>query len=669
MIAQLDFSFAILLVPTAVMLGTINCYLALYPHSDHALRRALVSTGIFIFLFIAASTEILGALNLINRYAVTGSWIVLNALLAGYWWKLKGIKNVTMRSIGQEWLPRGRAFARELGPLTGLMLLALLLITFLIAILAPPNNQDSMSYHLSRLGYWVQQGNVAHYASHIERAISFSPFSEYVHLHTLLLSGSDHFFQLLQWCCLLGIMAVLSMIIRLFSVSKPALRLGLCFAATLPIVVLESMTAQNDLVVAFFITATAFFAFDFLLNNRVSSLYLIPACCALGMMTKGTFLFYVLPFGLFLVVSMLRKPALRRYMAGFIFASLILTLAFNAPFWYRTYEVFGSPVGTISNGNQNHLKGPADYISSLSKHLFLHLGFVSPRNRYNDFLQTQLGSLHSAMGIPVDAIGMGMPFKMNKLNFNEDFAHNFLGIWLILFGIPLVCFARMPKAARWYAALTLLSILIFCFFISYQTYGSRLHIAFFLLAAPIVGLVYDAVLPSSMTRILTVLLWFAALPFALLSASHPLLSTKWFFEQIFPPINSALHLNIRIDGSNTNLKQESVLFVTPGQAFWGDHWPETEAFLARVNALNPQKIGFDFTEASFDYAYQALLRRPGREFAHVLVRNPSRMLEKPTFQPDVIISEIDEGGRLGYHGKTYRLDWQGHGKWLYVPAE
>lgn len=669
MIAQQDFSFAILLVPTAMMLGTIHCYLALYPHSDHALRRALVSAGIFLFVFIAASTEILGAFNLINRYAVTACWIVLNALLAGYWLKIKGIRGVTIRSVVQEWLGRGRNFYTELGPLTSLMLLILFLITLVVAIIAPPNNQDSMSYHLSRLGYWVQQGNVAHYASHIERSIAFSPFSEYVHLHALLLSGSDRFFQLLQWSCLVGIAAVLSMIVRLFSASATALRLGICFAVTLPIVVLESMTTQNDLVVAFFVIATAFFVFDFLRNNRVSSLYFIPPCCALGMMTKGTFLFYVLPFGVFLVVSMLLKPALRRYTIRFIAASLLLTLAFNVPFWYRTYEVFGSPVGTISDGNQNHLKGIADYISSVSKHLFLHLGFVSPGNRYNDFLQTQLVNLHSAMGIQLDQIGMGMPFKMNKLNFNEDFAHNFLGIWLILLCIPLVFFVRMQKAAKWYSALALLSMLIFCFFISYQTYGSRLHITFFLLAAPVVGLVYDAVLPTFATRILTAMLWLAALPFALLSASHPLLSTKWFFENVFPPINSALHLNIHIDATNTNLKQESVLFVTPGQAFWGDHWPETEAFLARVNALNPHKIGFNFTEASFDYAYQALLRKPGREFAHVLVRNPSRMLENPRFQPDVIISEKDEGGTFGYHGKTYRLDAHTNAKWLYVPID
>lgn len=668
----------ILLIPTAMVLATANCYVAFYRNADQPFRRSLISAAILVFLFIGTSTEVLGLFNLINRIAITGSWAVFNAVLIAVWFKLKGVHNLTFGSIAAHWQAETRNFCRELGTLTVAMLAILASITLIVAIAAIPNNQDSLSYHLSRLGYWIQQGNVAHYASHIERSISFSPFSEYVHLHTVLLAGSERYFQLLQWGCLAGVLALVSMIIRLFSQSPAALRIGLCFAATLPIVVLESMTTQNDVVAAFFILATAFFVFDYTQNTRLTSLYLIPLCCASGMMTKGTFLFYVLPFGIYLFISMLReatgelatrRPALWKHMAGFILASLIMTLALNAPYWYRTYEIFGSPVGTISSGNQNTFTGPADYVSSVSKHLFLHLGFVSPGNRYNDFLLTQLKNLHTAMGVPLDIPRLGMPFKMNKLNFNEDFAHNFFGIWLILLSIPLLAFVRLPKAAKWYGTLTFLSFLTFCYFISYQTYGSRLHIPFFLLAAPVVGLTYGSVLTKWPAKLLPVLLWLAALPFALLSSAHPLLSTKWFFEKIFPPINSALHLNIRTDAANLNLKQESVLYASPGRLFWGDHWPAMETLLQQVNALNPQKIGFVFTEASFDYAYQFLLRKPGREFAHVLVSNPSRVLEDPAFQPDVIIAEKNEGPAFEYHKKTYQLTLESDGKWLYVPSK
>jgi hypothetical protein len=226
---------------------------------------------------------------------------------------------------------------------------------------------------------------------------------------------------------------------------------------------------------------------------------------------------------------------------------------------------------------------------------------------------------------------------------------------------------RLPSRAKWYAGLALLSFLTFCFFIAYQTYGSRLHIAFFMLYAPAIGLVYGSVLSGFFSKILVLFLWLASLPFALLSATHPLLSTKWFFGNVFPPINSAFHLNINIEGIQ-NLKQESVLFSSPGKIIWGDQWPETEALIREINARNPQKIGLDLKEYSYDYGYQHLLRTEGRIFEHIALRNPSKIFEKPDFVPDVIIAEHYEGEQFSYHKRVYVAKSSGAGKWLYVPV-
>jgi hypothetical protein len=62
------------------------------------------------------------------------------------------------------------------------------------------------------------------------------------------------------------------------------------------------------------------------------------------------------------------------------------------------------------------------------------------------------------------------------------------------------------------------------------------------------------------------------------------------------------------------------------------------------------------------------LREPGRIFEHVLVENPSKKLEKPTFRPDVIVSELDEGKEFVYHGQRYKLHWSDNSKWIYIPS-
>jgi hypothetical protein len=52
----------------------------------------------------------------------------------------------------------------------------------------------------------------------------------------------------------------------------------------------------------------------------------------------------------------------------------------------------------------------------------------------------------------------------------------------------------------------------------------------------------------------------------------------------------------------------------------------------------------------------------------VLVENPSKKLEKPTFRPDVIVSELDEGKEFVYHDQRYKLHWSDDSKWIYIPS-
>jgi hypothetical protein len=654
----------IILIPIAIMLATVNCYLAFFKESVQAVRRSVLSATVGIFLFIAATTELLGLIDAINRLSVIVIWSLLDVILLIWYLRLIRKTPVHFSELFNTVYNRGKLYARQLGPLSQVVILTLLGITLVVALVATPNNNDSLCYHLSRIGYWVQNGNVQHYASHIERSISFAPLSEYVHLHTFLLSDSNRYFQLLQWLSLIGIMGFVSMLVELMSGSKYALRVALCFVCTIPIVVLESMTTQNDLVVTFFIVATVFYVMDFLRYNNTLTIVLMIMTVALGMMTKGTFVFYTLPFALYMAQYLVRRKEWK-LLLGILVGVVILTTAINMPFWLRTYEIFGTPVGNISAGNRNQITGYKVFISSIAKHVFLHLGFVSPGNVYNDFLLGKLAGLHNLLDVHLDSTATGMNFKMNKLNFNEDFAHNFLAMWLILIGLILVPFTRLSLLVKSYWALALFSFLVFCYFISYQTYGSRLHIPFFILMAPGLG-VLASLASAAIQRILIAVLWLNALPFGLLSVTHPLLSTSWFFEKVFPVINEPLKLNIQTE-KLSNLKQKSILESSAEETLWGDSWVEVENLVTYVDSVGAKNIGFYFEEYSYDYAYQYVLKKNDRNFEHILVRNPSRVLEKTGFVPDCIISELDRGEQLEYNSRQYIKTWRGVDRCVYLP--
>lgn len=655
----------ILLVLISFLLTYISLYLGLFKGTEQAVRRTAIASFIFLSLFIAVSTEILGAFNLITAYAIKTVWLALSAGLYFRLYRNGYGKPHLWSHVAQESLHNARIFIKKLGLTTQIALSCILLITCLIAIVATPNNLDSLSYHLSRVGYWVQNKNVAHYASHIERALSFSPFSEYVHLHTYLLAGSERYFQLLQWLSLIGILLSVSILVEKFSASAKALRITILFAASIPIVVLESMTTQNDLVVTFFILVTVIGIFDYTKNRMVFPPVILVTAIALGIMTKGYYLFYVFPYGAYFLFYLVKNVAWQQ-IGRLAMAVVLLTLLLNAPFWLRNYQIFQTPLGSITSGNQVGIHTPAGISSSVLKHVFLHLGFVSPGDQYNAFMLEKLERVHNLIGISLHEPELGMPFKMNRLNFNEDFAHNFLAMWLILAALILFFIKKSTPLQKRYLALTILSFVTFCSFISYQWFGSRIHIPFFILMAPCIGFIYGS-FNGFIQTILLLLLWINALPYALLSATRPLLSTRWFFETVFPIVNKPIGMNIDVN-KQENLLQQSVLFNSPRGIIWGIQEDEIRFLTQKIDSIKADRIGFIFHESSYDYGYQYSLRRPGRTFRHVSVLNPSTTLEDKTYHPDCILTECDNGDRFTYNGIIYSKKWSVRFRCIYQPT-
>ena len=74
-------------------------------------------------------------------------------------------------------------------------------MTLIVGATSPPNNWDSMSYHLSRIQYWIQGSGIHFFDTNNFRQNLFSPLSEFIILHTQILSDTDLFANLVQWVC------------------------------------------------------------------------------------------------------------------------------------------------------------------------------------------------------------------------------------------------------------------------------------------------------------------------------------------------------------------------------------------------------------------------------------------------------------------------------------
>lgn len=299
---------------------------------------------------------------LLAAYLVAWTWLVAVALALSpaRWvtraWLLGGIGAGLLCALAV-WLACGRPPAPRFGPaLTRawdalrnpavlVLAVAVALGTTYIGALAfftPDNDWDALAYHLARASLWKQQHGLGYIDNADDWRLNLNPpNAEIGQLATMLLSGSDRYTalpQLLAYAAL--VLCVAGLARRLGLGTRDAMFAALAFA-TLPVAALQASGALNDLVVASFLTAAAFFA----LGTGLASLLLVAMAVALAVGTKLTAL-VALPT-LALVAAVGQRP--RRWPALAI-AGVVGLAAGSA--WYM-----------VNSAETGHLDGGAAEVS------------------------------------------------------------------------------------------------------------------------------------------------------------------------------------------------------------------------------------------------------------------------------------------------------------------
>jgi len=163
----------------------------------------------------------------------------------------------------------------------------LLLVQLDLAWRVPPNNYDSMTYHLTRILFWLQDDSIRQFANATERQATFPVNAELIQGWTMMLSGGERFVQLVQWTAQLGLVAFVFAAAKDFGYRRIHAGVAACAMLAMPIVVAQATSAQNDMVVGFFAAGAALFLLRGLRGDN--SAY-VPAAIAAGLAvgTKST---------------------------------------------------------------------------------------------------------------------------------------------------------------------------------------------------------------------------------------------------------------------------------------------------------------------------------------------------------------------------------------------
>jgi hypothetical protein len=356
--------------------------------------------------------------------------------------------------------------------------------TLLVALVCPPNNWDSQTYHLPRIEHWIQNRSFDFYLTRIDRQLIYPDLAEALILPLRLLSGGDRWDNLLQWLAGAGSVFLVGRIALALGASRRGIAFARLMTATLPIGILESSTTQNDLVVTVFLLAMAerLLAWRESLRARDAAFFAIAA--GLALTTKGTAYLIGLPLGLWFLAANLRAGP--RALPMLIACGFLLLLP-NLPGYQRNFAYSGSPLGTGGEATNNTAYGLGELLVNGVRNIVVNI--ATQNSDYDKWLTCFVHQRLAALGLDADAPEITFPgttFSVTTYQNNEDIAAN--PVQLILGAAAVIAVLLSGASAfprRRYALCIMGATLLFLIVLRWQPWITRLQLPIFALAMPL----------------------------------------------------------------------------------------------------------------------------------------------------------------------------------------
>ncbi len=439
-----------------------------------SIRLAFIKAFLSISLISYLLVEVLSINNQLSFTSISIAWGLVALGVGIFLWK--NYSNIHFPIISLKTIEKKYQWLLIFG------FVFVLLPLLLLSIFIPPNNWDSLAYHLPRIEHWIQNKNIYPYPTNLIRQIITPPFSEYVLLQLRILSGNDWFLNLLQYCSLIGVIFIATQLFQFLKINYKGQTLLCAVLISLPMLIFQSTTTQTDLLSAFYLLAFILFSYLFIQdNNKASFVYLVIAL-SIGILTKYTIAIFALPFILYIIYHVVKQKSISLFLFS-ITSSVIIATVILVPFLYRNYLSFGSLTGneyfgaSMSNAKitlgytiSNSIKNIADFISV-------------PVNAFNNLMLSLIDQIHLLVGISVNDKGA----NWNEMNFivnnhlNEDSAGSFLHFVIFIVSVVLLFRIKDKKWVLLFIASLLLTFFIYSSIFRYSPWNNRLFLPLTLL--------------------------------------------------------------------------------------------------------------------------------------------------------------------------------------------
>jgi hypothetical protein len=396
-----------------------------------AALRLRSPVSLLLCVYLVAAAEVVGLVELLSLFdAVRPLWLILGEAV------VFGAALAAWIRVGRPVPARPRFGLRaavRMHPVLavlGLVVAAALVYQTALVIATPPNEWDSLVYHLSRAASWYQ-GHGVEYVSNAptERQNAFPPNAEILILYTFVFLGRDWAAGLPQIIAELALLLAAYGTARRLGFARPSSLFAALLLGTLAEVALDAVVTKNNLVVASFVSAAGYFV----LGRERRELPLAALAVALGIGTKLT-AFFALPFLLLLAILVLP----RRLVAEMVVAGLAAIGLFGAYGYVLNWVEEGTPFPKTEEITQHRPDvTPTGTVSSAARIYwdFLDFSGLHPPQRFDDAVAGAGRRIFDGLGIPANPKeSTARPFRFEPNGAAAEYRSYFgpLGVLLVL---------------------------------------------------------------------------------------------------------------------------------------------------------------------------------------------------------------------------------------------
>lgn len=414
-------------------------------------------------------------------------------------------------------------------------------LTFVIAIIAPPNTWDSMAYHMPRVMHWLQNKSVAHYPTHILRQVDMNPWAEFAISHFQVLSGNDRFANLIQWFSMVGSLIGVSLIARFFGANRSTQIFSALIAATIPMGILQSSSTQNDYVVSFWLICFSWSMLEYIKKRNYIWAVFVGFSLGLAILTKGTAYIFAFPFCVWLFILLLgnfKKVAIV-HVALIVFSFILI----NAPHYKRNYDVFSNPLSSGEYIHNNEIYSLSVFVSNFLRNSSLQL--KTPYENINNFIEKFVIKIHKVIKIDQNdqrTSWEGTRYGVGKLTLHEDTTGNFLHsiLFFVAFILFFLAFLKKEKTDNlfiFYFLCLVSGYFIYCFVMKWQPWIARLFLPLYVLGSPAAAYIIDKFLKKETMIIVAFIFICFSMPWVVGNKSRPLMIYQKKEGFIYPLAN------------------------------------------------------------------------------------------------------------------------------------